>query len=81
MDIKPAVRTFILDNFLFGDDSRLQDDDASFLENSIVDSTGFLELISFLEKTFDIRVEDDELLPENLDSLGNIEAFVTRKKS
>jgi len=72
------VRAFIVDNFLFGDDSSLKSD-TSFLQERIVDSTGILEIIAFLEETFSIKVEDDELLPENLDSLDNIDAYLKRK--
>lgn len=74
------VRAFIVDNFLFGDDSSLKDD-SSFLQEHIVDSTGILEIITFLEEEFSIKINDDELLPENLDSLNNIDAFVKRKLS
>ena len=74
------VRAFIVDNFLFGDDSSLKDD-SSFLQEHIVDSTGILEIINFLEEEFSIKINDDELLPENLDSLNNIDAFVKRKLS
>jgi acyl carrier protein len=72
------VRTFIVDNFLFGDGSSLKDD-SSFLKERIVDSTGILEIIAFLEEEFSIKINDDELLPENLDSLNNIDAFLKRK--
>ena len=72
------VRAFIVDNFLFGDGSSLKDD-TSFLQERIVDSTGILEVITFLEDEFSIKIEDDELLPENLDSLKNIDAFLKRK--
>ncbi|MBD3344247.1 MAG: acyl carrier protein [Chitinivibrionales bacterium] len=74
------VKQFIVDNFLFGDDSKLQND-TSFLESGIIDSTGILEVITFLEETYDIKVEDEEMLPENLDSLNNISTFVTKKSS
>ena len=74
------VRAFIVENFLFGDDSTLNDD-TSFLQERIVDSTGILEIIAFLEEQFSIKVEDNELLPENLDSLQNIDAFLKRKLS
>ncbi|HLZ18212.1 MAG TPA: acyl carrier protein [Smithellaceae bacterium] len=72
------VRTFIVENFLFGDDSSLKND-TSFLQERIVDSTGILEIIAFLEEQFAIKIEDDELLPENLDSLDNIDVFLKRK--
>ncbi len=74
------VRTFIVDNFLFGDDSSLKED-SSFLQEHIVDSTGILEIIAFLEEEFSIIINDDELLPENLDSLNNIDAFLKNKLS
>jgi acyl carrier protein len=78
-DIKAEVRAFIASNFFIADDAgRLKDSD-SFLDNHIVDSTGFLELISHLEHCYHIRIEDREMVPENLDSLDNIEAFVRRK--
>ena len=72
------VRIFIVETFLFGDGSSLKDD-SSFLQERIVDSTGILEIITFLESQFSIKIEDDELLPENLDSLNNIDAFLRRK--
>lgn len=78
MDNIDKVRTFIVENFLFGDGSSLKDD-TSFLQERIVDSTGILEIITFLETEFSIKIEDDELLPENLDSLNNIDAFLKRK--
>ena len=74
------VREFIVENFLFGDDSSLKND-TSFLQEHIVDSTGMLEVITFLEEAFSIKINDDELLPENLDSLNNIDAFLKRKLS
>ena len=56
-------------------------DDASFMDRHIIDSTGFLELISFVEQSFDIQISDDEMVPENLDSLNNIERFVQKKRA
>jgi acyl carrier protein len=73
------VQQFVVDNFLFGDGGRL-DTDTSFLNEGIIDSTGILELIMFLEETFDVRIEDQELMPENLDSLNNIQRFIEAKK-
>jgi acyl carrier protein len=78
--IKATVRGFIVDNFLFGTEDESLSDDASFLETGIIDSTGILELISFVEKTYEITIADDEMLPENLDSLDRISAFVLRKR-
>jgi acyl carrier protein len=75
---KEAIRTFIINNFLFGDAKNLRDN-ASFLNEGIIDSTGILEVVSFLEETFSIHVDDHELIPDNLDSINNIDAYVTRK--
>lgn len=77
-DRKRKIREFIVENFLFGNDEGLTDN-VSFLEEGIIDSTGVLELVSFLEEDFDISVEDDELIPENLDSINNLDAFLGKK--
>lgn len=77
MDIKGQVKEFFVDNFMAEMDG-VSDSD-SFLENGIIDSTGVLELVLFLEETYNIKVEDDEIIPENLDSLQNIAAYVTSK--
>jgi len=80
-DIKSQVRTYIFDNFIMaGDPGDLQDGD-SFMERHILDSTGFIELITFLEEAFGIKVEDDDMVPENLDSLDKIENFLRKKKA
>lgn len=76
--LKPEIRQFIADKFLFGDDKRLGDDD-SLLEAGIVDSTGILEIIAHLEGRYQIKVENDELIPENLDSISSISAFLRKK--
>jgi len=78
-NISQDIRDFIVSNFLFGQASGLGSDDQSFLENGIIDSTGVLELVAFLEQHFEIAVADRELLPENLDSVTNASAFVGRK--
>ena len=80
MDNINKVREFIVENFLFGDGATLNND-TSFLHEKIVDSTGILEIINFLEEHFSIKIEDEEMLPENLDSLNNIDAFLKRKKA
>lgn len=77
--IAQEVREFVVANFLFGQDDPTLTEDRSFLENGIIDSTGVLELVAFLEQRFAIAVGDRELLPENLDSIGNIARFVSRK--
>ena len=75
-----GVRAFVVSNFLFGDGSAL-DDDTSFMEAGIIDSTGILELVMHLEETYQIKIQDDELIPENLDSLANIAQFLDQKKA
>ncbi len=77
--IAQQVRSFIVENFLFGKGKKELSDDDSFLEREIIDSTGVLELVTFLETTYEIKVEDEELVPENLDSIRNVEAFVKAK--
>lgn len=78
MDTIVRVREFVVDNFLFGEEKGLANE-TSFLEKGIIDSTGILELVSFLEETYEIKVDDEELVPENLDSLANIDVFLRRK--
>jgi acyl carrier protein len=78
-DISLAVRRFIGENFLFRDDGDAITHDASLLDAGIIDSTGVLELVSFLEASFGIEVLDDEMLPENLDSIRAISNYVSRK--
>ena len=79
-DVKNKIRTFIIDNYLFGDDEGLEES-TSFLDEGIVDSTGMLELIEFITEEIEIKVEDDELVPENLDSINNVTAYIGRKKA
>jgi acyl carrier protein len=78
-DISGAVRRFIGENFMFREEVDSLADDASFLDVGIIDSTGVLELVSFLEITFGIEVADDEMLPENLDSIRAVGNYVKRK--
>lgn len=78
-DISLAVRRFIGENFLFRDDGDAITHDASLLDAGVIDSTGVLELVCFLETEFGIEVGDDELVPENLDSIRAITGYVGRK--
>ena len=78
MNHAKEIRDFIVANFLFGEAGSLQDD-TSFLGSGIVDSTGMLELISFLESSYDVTVEPAEMIPENLDSLNRVVQFLGRK--
>jgi len=73
-----TVRHFVVENFLFGDGESLKED-TSFLETGIIDSTGILELVMFLEESYGVKIEDDELIPENLDNIRNITQFLERK--
>lgn len=73
------IRAFIFDSFLFDADDSALKNDASFLEQGIIDSTGVLELVDWLEEQFGFSVEDDELIPENLDSVNALAAFIGRK--
>ena len=77
----PDLRSFIVDSFLYGDDDGTLTDDISFLEKGIIDSTGVLELVSFIEEKYGISVEDEELIPDNFDSLTKLTAFVTKKRN
>lgn len=76
--MKEQLRKFITDNFLFGRPSGLSDDD-SLQDAGIIDSTGVLELVTYMEETYGIQVLDSELLPENLDSINRLAGFLERK--
>ena len=76
--MRDKIKAFIVENFLFGKADGLEDD-TSFLEEGIIDSTGVLELVSFLEEEYGIAVEDEELIPENLDSINNVTKYLERK--
>lgn len=78
INYKAQVRNYIRKNILFGVDGELKDD-TSFLDSGTVDSTGVLEIIVFLESTFNIKIEPEETVPENLDSIDRISDFLTRK--
>jgi acyl carrier protein len=79
-EIQRDVTAFIVDNFLFGNAADAPAPAASFMETGLIDSTGILELVGFVEDKYGIKVGDDELVPENLDSVQNIAAFVSRKR-
>ena len=77
MHIAEEVRQFITENFLFGRDGQLRDDD-SFLDHGVIDSTGVLELVAFIEEHFGVKVRDEDLIPANLDSIKGVQMFVER---
>ncbi len=79
MALQSLLRNYILENYLFTDDESALNDGDSFLDKGILDSTGIMELIYFLEDEFKVTVGDDEMVPENLDSVDNIVAFCATK--
>ncbi len=80
MNYSKEIRDFVVSNFLFGEGGSLQDD-TSFLESGIIDSTGMLELIMFLENQCNVRVEPEEMVPENLDSINRLVQFIGKKQA
>jgi acyl carrier protein len=73
-----TIRKFVIEKFLLGDDGKLKED-SSFMEEGIIDSTGILELVMFVEETYGIKIADEELIPQNMDSLQNIARFLDDK--
>jgi acyl carrier protein len=78
MLIENKIRKFIEENFILGGEDHLGDED-SLLEKGIIDSTGVLELVAFIEETYRFKIKDEELIPENLDSIRNISKFIQSK--
>ncbi|WP_026841449.1 acyl carrier protein [Citrifermentans bremense] len=78
MSLQEEIRSFIVDNFLFGDAGTLNND-SSFIKEGIVDSTGILQLVAFIQEQYRVVVEDEELIPENLDSVSKVAAFIENK--
>jgi len=81
MPHKADIRKFIIENFLYGQDDDSLGDDQSFLENGIIDSTGVLELVSFVQNAYGVTITDNELVPDNFDSLNKIDRFIDRKRA
>jgi acyl carrier protein len=79
VQIEPQILQYLAENFLFSDNGYELEDEASFLEEGIVDSTGVLELVMFVEETFGITVQDEEIVPQNFDSVAQLAAYVRRK--
>ena len=79
-DIIAEVRQFLIDNFVMGGDVAIGDD-TSFMQGHILDSTGFIELITHIEEAYGITVDDEEMVPENFDSLAAIQRYVGRKRA
>jgi len=78
-EVRHKLRHFILENYLFTDDQAALNDDDSFLEGGVLDSMGILELIDYLDEGFGIKVEGDELVPDNLDSINSLIKFISSK--
>lgn len=81
MHLKQDIRKYIVENFYYGQEDTSLTDDVSFLENGIIDSTGVLELVSFTQETYGITVNDEEILPDNFDSIEKLAAFITMKQA
>ena len=77
--IKQQVVQFIISNFLFDENQQSIDEKESLLEAGILDSTGVIELIAFIEETYGIKIEDEEIIPENLDTILDITYFIEQK--
>ncbi len=78
MQMQEIIRKFIHENFILNEEDPLEDED-SLLEKGVIDSTGVLELVAFIEEEYGITIEDEELIPENLDSIRNIAEFIWQK--
>jgi acyl carrier protein len=78
LEIIADVRRFVTEHFLFGDGSRLQNE-TQLLESGIIDSTGVLDIVEFLETTYSFHIHDQELVPLNLNSIVNLAEFVCRR--
>ncbi|MFH2035354.1 MAG: acyl carrier protein [Candidatus Zixiibacteriota bacterium] len=79
-EIRTKLREFITDNFLIGSDIETIKDNDSFMEKEIIDSTGILELTSFVEEEFEITIDDEEMIPDNLDSIEKLSGFIVTKQ-
>jgi acyl carrier protein len=79
--IQKQIIDFIAINFLFGEAKNALGNEDSLLETGVIDSTGVLELVAFIEETYGIKVEDEEIVPENLDTISNITAYITQRLS
>lgn len=80
-ETRTVIRAFIVENFLFGDDSQPLAADLSLIDNDLVDSTGILELVGFLEERFAISIADADIVPANLDTIDRIAGFIARKQA
>ncbi len=79
MEIRKEIHNYLEENVLFNSDDNSISDDDSFMENGIIDSTGILELVSFIEGKFDFKVDDEDLVPDNFDSVNNLVSYIEKK--
>ncbi len=79
MDTKTQIKQYIAENYLFSNNGFNLDDDESFLEAGVVDSLGVVELVSFVEETYDIEVPDDDIVPDNFDSVNNLTHYIASR--
>lgn len=80
MGIREQLREFIIENFLFGSEENGLNDDDSFLETGIIDSTGILELVAFIEEKFEFEVNDEDLIPDNFDSVNKLISYIENNR-
>ena len=80
MSTEEKIRNFISENFLYDETNNVLTNEESFLDNGILDSTGVIELVSFIEDNFGFHVEDNELVPENLDSINAVMKYIEQKQ-
>lgn len=80
MSLNQEIKQFILRNYLFTDDEAVLSSDESLMQKGVIDSTGILELVNHIEDTYQVKVADEEMVPENLDSVTNIVNFIGRKR-
>jgi acyl carrier protein len=78
--VKQSVKSYILENVLYGADEDALSYEDSFLEKGIIDSTGIMEIVIFIEEEYGFSIYDEELIPENLDSINNLSRFINRKR-
>jgi len=81
MQLQSEIKQYIVDNFLYGQDDGAIQEDMSLLQRGIIDSTGVLELVSFVQERYGITVRDDELVPDNFDSINKLAEFISQKRN
>jgi acyl carrier protein len=79
-ELRGQVRRFLEENFVLDARAAALGDEDSFIEHQVLDSTGFMELVAWLEERYGLKVADDEMVPENLDTLANVATYVERKR-